>query len=297
MTGADTLLRRIAARQPIDEPVALVVAHPDDETIGAGAVLPLFRRLVLVHVTDGAPRNLADASSHGFADAASYAFTRRAELQRALAVAGVAPDCAELSAADQGASELMVPLTLALRDILTRFEVTAVLSHPYEGGHPDHDATAFIAAHAGLPVVEFASYHANPDGGMEVGEFLTPQKPSPAGRGLSEGASSSDQQIGATTLPHPGPLPEGEGEETAEAIRLALTQAEQRRKRAMLDCFATQAATLAPFGTGHEIFRPAPPYDFSHPPHPGTLHYERYDWGITGARWRQLAIAAHHALC
>ena len=66
----------------------MVVAHPDDETVGAGATLPLFRRLLLVHATDGAPRDLADARAVGFADAAGYAAARRRELDAALAAGG-----------------------------------------------------------------------------------------------------------------------------------------------------------------------------------------------------------------
>ena len=244
------------ARQPVDQVIALVVAHPDDEVIGAGAVLHLFRRLVLVHVTDGAPMNLADAHSHGFPDAAQYAAARRAELGRALAqLSGT--QMVELGAPDQGATERLVPLTHALRGVLTGHSVTTVLTHPYEGGHPDHDATAFIAAQCGLPVVEFASYHAAEDGGLVTGAFL------------------------------PGPEP----------VRIALSPDERTRKRSMLDCFTTQAQTLAPFGTECELFRAAPRYDFTQPPHPGPLNYERYDWGMTGERWRHLAGEAQRGLC
>ena len=223
------------------------MAHPDDETIGAATVLPLFRNLILVHVTDGAPRNGLDAATHGFSDPASYAAARQAELGHALQVAGVCVRRHGFGSPDQGASAMLPVLIRALRQVLTG--VATVLTHPYEGGHPDHDATA-LAVHraAPCPVFEFASYHAGPDG-IQTGCFL------------------------------PGPA----------ATVLSLTASEAARKRAMLDCFVTQRATLAPFCAAVEPFRPAPAYDFTQPPHPGTLHYERYDWGMTGARWRELA--------
>ena len=40
-----------------------------------------------------------------------------------------------------------------------------------------------------------------------------------------------------------------------------------------------------------ERFRPTPGYDFSRPPHPGLLWYERLGWPLDGARWRR-AVAA-----
>lgn len=244
----------------------MVAAHPDDETIGAGAALPLFRRLLLVHVTDGAPRNGADARAAGFATAAGYAAARRRELDAALAAGGVSAERAGLDAADQGASARMAELARALADLLRRHGARAVLTHPYEGGHPDHDAVAFCVHAAGSllaregadapTVAEMAFYHAGPDGWV-VGRFL----------------------------------PNG-----APPTVAALTEGERARKRAMLDAFATQAATLARFPAADEAFRPAPAYDFAAPPHAGALLYEHFPWGMDGARWRRLAAVARRDL-
>ncbi len=67
----------------------IVVAHPDDETIGMGAQLCRLRDTLQLQVTDGAPRDGCDAAAHGFANIAEYAFARRVELRAALQ-AGVA---------------------------------------------------------------------------------------------------------------------------------------------------------------------------------------------------------------
>jgi hypothetical protein len=64
----------------------------------------------------------------------------------------------------------------------------------------------------------------------------------------------------------------------------------------MLDAFATQAATLARFPVGDEVFRPAPAHEFATPPHAGPLLYERFPWGMDGARWRRLAAEARREL-
>ena len=243
----------------MEEPVAIVIAHPDDEVLGAGAAMPLLRDLLIVQVTDGAPPNLADAKAAGFATAADYAAARQRELDAALAAGDVRARRAILGAPDQSASLDMPALADALTAQLARHGTRAVLTHAYEGGHPDHDAVAFIARHAasatGAALIEMPFYHAAPEG-WAVARFL------------------------------PGPDP----------TILQLTEAERARKRAMLDAFATQAATLSQFTVEREAYRPAAAHDFASPPHDGTLLYERYDWGMTGPRWRALAAEAARAL-
>lgn len=250
--AVDAVLDCLARRVPTGRPVALVVAHPDDEAIAAGASLHLLTNLLLVHVTDGAPRNLDDAARAGFGTPAAYADAREAELRDALRVAGCGAARAGLGVPDQDASLHMPAIAHDLARLFERHGTQVVITHAYEGGHPDHDAAA-LAVHAAAPgrVIEFPGYHAAPDGSLVTGLFL------------------------------PG----------ASATEVMLDTGDQARKRLMLDCFRTQAHMLASFGTDMESFRPARP-DFRAPPHPGTLNYEHWGWSMTGLRWRALAAAA-----
>jgi LmbE family N-acetylglucosaminyl deacetylase len=246
-----------------DVRVTLVVAHPDDEILGAGIRLATLGSLTIVHVTDGSPLNLVDAMSHGFADTRSYARQRRRELQAALKVAGIHPHLVELGFPDQTATSNLSRVTMAVAAQFSRNIPELILTHPYEGGHPDHDATAFAVSAAaelvGIPhanIAEFTSYHAH-NGELRSAEFLTPSN---------------------------------------REIVYRLTGEEQAWKRRMLDCFTTQQETLSQFRTDVERFRPAPHYDFTMPPHAGQLWYERFPWGTTGDQFRRIAARVEDEL-
>ncbi|MBR0665532.1 PIG-L family deacetylase [Roseomonas hellenica] len=266
MVAAEPLLALLAdGEAPVDLPALLVAAHPDDEVIGIGAQLSRFRDITLLHATDGAPRDGRDAAMHGFADVESYAAARRRELLEAIAVAGIAADRAlACGIPDQQATLRLADLTRQLAALIAARRPAALITHAYEGGHPDHDATAF-AVHAALrltdaprpTLLEMAGYYAGPQG-METGCFL----------------------------PMAGCAP----------VRLPVSPAARESKLRMIACFATQARVLAGFPVDVEALRPAPRYDFTRPPHPGRLHYENHPWGMTGGIFRRMAAEALQAL-
>jgi hypothetical protein len=68
----EKIIQNLRSRGPIEFPVALIAAHPDDETIGAGGSLHLFANLTIVLTTHGAPRNLDYARRNGFDDNEAY---------------------------------------------------------------------------------------------------------------------------------------------------------------------------------------------------------------------------------
>jgi LmbE family N-acetylglucosaminyl deacetylase len=243
--------------------ILLVAAHPDDETIGAGALLSRNKHVSILHATDGAPLAMSDALNAGFSSREAYGSARIAEAREALGLAGVeASAIFNMRLIDQQLSFRLAELTVRIVETLTREAPDIVLTHAYEGGHPDHDSVAFachtaheICSHSqrcpAPRLMEFAGYHGE-NGSIKTYEFLF--------------------AMGTQEIQH------------------RLTLNEENLKTLMLTTFRTQAKTLQPFLPPQiEKYRDPPKYDFDRPPHSGKLFYEHFDWGMDGATWRGLA--------
>ena len=245
----------------------VIAAHPDEESLGAASLLTSLESCGVMHLTDGAPRDRRYWPPCGLATRGDYARRREDEVERALALAGVPEeDQHRLGAVELELSYSMADVARDLSYWLLALQPELVVTHAYEGGHPDTDAAAFAVAaacdlvaltgHRPPLMLEMALCH-GARGGLAVGEFI-----------------ESDA-------------------ETPPQIECACTEAALRRKHDMLRCFDTQADLIRPFlALDRERFRPAPRYDFRLPPHHGPLLYEQLGHAMTGAEWRARAAQA-----
>jgi N-acetylglucosamine malate deacetylase 2 len=251
------------------EHVAVVVAHADDETLGLGGQLPRLPGVRIVHVTNSSPRNLVYAQRRGFATASQYAAQRQRELEAAMALAGIPTSAlTNLGITDQDAPLHLAAIARRLAELFLNCKIGAVLTHAWEGGHPDHEATAFAVRAA-------AELLAKRNAALE-----------PAVLEMPFYRAGEKGWITQSFLPDP----------KSPELTIWLDAAQRDLKARMYAAHASQADILALFPIGAERFRRAPSYNFLAPPHEGELLYEREDWGITRERWRDLARAAQAEL-
>lgn len=260
------LLRRLVAGDRSNLRVMVLVAHPADESLGAAGLLSRLNDPWLVCLTDGAPRDRRFVPAGLPASPSGYAKRRRQELRAALALAGVGVDrVLQLDVPDQEAAlqlpKLVHRLTLLARGLRPHLLVT----HGYEGGHPDHDAAALVAR-------------------MAVDRLERQEGEAPALAELLSYHREGDRLVADCFLP---------ASTDRWTVLLRLSPRERRLRREMLECHKSQVATTAQLPERPwERLRPAPHYDFLRPPHEGPLQYEVLGFQLDGERWRELAREA-----
>jgi len=217
----------------------IIVAHPDDEAIGAGMLLQRMQDPLLVFCTDGGPKDEFFWKAYGSRE--EYVHVRHQEAREAAEIAGV-KKVAFLDFPDQ---ELYLNLRGALTEVeklANQHRIEAVLTHAYEGGHPDHDSCALLGYLLGrsldLPVWEMPLYHQTTSGGH---------------------AQSFVKRNG-------------------RSVRLRVKPSELKIKRRMVDAHQSQNLALSPFNLALERFRPQAIYDFREPPEAEVINYEAWQW-------------------
>lgn len=238
------------ALAPLLGKTLVLIAHPDDEAVGCGALLQRMREPVVVFATDGAPHDPYFWKKYGSREA--YAELRRQEARAALSLAGVRHieflRAGKRYFTDQELFRCLQRARESLSALVHHYRPQALLTLAYEGGHPDHDSCSFLssvlARSLSLPAWEMPLYFRRSNGAVLFQQFQSLNR--------------------------------------AE-VSLQPTAEEQKIKRGMLAAYASQGEMLKQFSAATEWFRPLAAYDYSQPPHAGVLNYEAWGWPIKGA--------------
>ena len=156
--------------------VLVVAAHPDDEVLGLGLTLAKHRsngdRVTVVFTTNGAGGKWQESNAQQQAVSA----TRFKEACEALAVIGI--DAAGIVCLGFPDGGLHRYIPEASEDIATLIKAIAphtIYVHAIEGGHIDHDVTAFVVQEVSArlrigSVFEWAEYNSEAPGGQRIAD-------------------------------------------------------------------------------------------------------------------------------
>lgn len=222
--------------------ILLLIPHPDDEVVGCAAAIQraisLGARVYAISLTDGVP------AIPGLLPWRRN--TRSDRVEARLAEADISARALGL----EWVERQMIPtrtLRLQMRRSISliegavaRYGVDTIWTPAYEGGHQDHDITNFLASSLSVdaPVWEFAEYN-------YAARRIRPQEFI---------SMYGGEQVHRLSAP------------------------ETERKRQLLGVYRSERGNLKHVGVVQESFRPLPVHDYSLPPHPGPLFYQRYQW-------------------
>jgi LmbE family N-acetylglucosaminyl deacetylase len=225
--------------------ILILIPHPDDEVVGCAAAILRARErgaeVFGLFLTTGVPAKdvVWPWRRRRHADMVA---TRRAEAEKTARLLGVNP-CGWSGIPTRSLKDHLVEARALALNAIRGHAIDTLWTSAYEGGHQDHDAANVLAAslkdiEPRLPVFEFAEYNF----------------------------------AGGRARTHVFPFLTG-GE---IVIDLAPTEADVKRQALAL--YRSERANLAFIHAARECFRPLSPYDYSRPPHAGTLFYERFQW-------------------
>ncbi len=222
--------------------ILLLSPHPDDEVVGAGAAIGRARaqgsRVLVAFLTTGVP-DIQVLWPWQRAGHAAWVQRRRAEADNVARTLGFTVALIQDIPTRHLKSHLAATRA-ALVDIIDREQVDTIWAPAYEGAHQDHDAASFLAWTLGdrATLWEFAEY-------------------------TNQGGRARSQDF-----------PCASGTE----LTLMLTPQEIEAKRQALAAYPSERGNLKHIEAGREVFRPFAGYDYSKPPHPGVLFYQRFQW-------------------
>ncbi|HEY3321836.1 MAG TPA: PIG-L family deacetylase [Planctomycetota bacterium] len=225
--------------------ILILIPHPDDETAGCCAAIGRARAAgVAVYglvLTTGipAPELFWFLSKRGHA---ARVERRRKECQASTAALGFT----QLEFRELPTRRVRTTLEETCEVVLQKlalWQIDTLWVPAYEGGHADHDSTNALAAairecRPDLKIFEFAEYN------------------------------NASGKTNSQTFPAPN----------GTEFILSLSPEEVEFKRDRLAAFSSAKIDLSYVDVRQECFRPLARYDYSRPPHEGTLFYERFHW-------------------
>lgn len=222
--------------------ILVLVPHPDDEIVACAAAIGRAKaeggQVFALYLTHGC---IARDTLWPWRrrDYDMLVARRRAEAEMVAAFLGITPVGWSL----RPARHLWRDLAAVYREAeaaIAHYGIDEVWLPAYEGGNADHDGLNALGVFLKrhVTVIEFAEYN----------------------------------YAGRKTHSQAFPFPNG-----TETI-LILTPDEQYRKRAALALYPSEKLNLSYVKSVQEACRPLANYDYSKPPHEGTLWYARFQW-------------------
>jgi N-acetylglucosamine malate deacetylase 2 len=210
------------------ERVLLIVAHPDDEALGAGILLQRNADVHVVFCTSGAPNRFSIWRRAG--SPWHYARIREQEARAALEIVHNRR-CTFLRFTDGKLYRALPKLYRRLSALLNSWNPGLIVTHAFEYGHQDHDVCSFVSCRlsqdSGIQVQEMPLYYPDPVTGRLVYQTFV--------------------------------------NDMGNAELLLATPAELEIKQKMVQAHKSQRAVVAEFDVSREIFRPQLRYDYLRP--------------------------------